>query len=224
MISVSVRYCRGWILKRTQSRPSFPKRSTWNACSADVLAPVSTFALMRGIPSSGRPTHSRQPTISSLPLFSTYVLAPVVLDGIGFLELIHGCLRFTRVVEAREVEECVSFVGERGSAASYSGSSRRGSHIRFDLAERTAELRQHLLRFHPLAEAAPHVDDAAHGCSYPTGVVGVGGFHYPRCLGMRRQHVQFPKHANHAVHASFDGKFIQSQRLAAFVEQGRHAL
>jgi len=38
------------------------KGSTSKACNAEVRAPVSTLALMRGMPSPGSATHSRQPS------------------------------------------------------------------------------------------------------------------------------------------------------------------
>ena len=51
----------GWTMKRTRGREAGPNGSMSSACSAEVRAPVSTFALSAGRPSRGRPTHSSQP-------------------------------------------------------------------------------------------------------------------------------------------------------------------
>ena len=50
-------------MKRSMARPSRSKRSMSKTCSAELRAPVSIFALISDTPRSGRPTHSRQPTM-----------------------------------------------------------------------------------------------------------------------------------------------------------------
>ena len=53
--------CQGWMMNRTQRSPSRSNTSRSNACSEEVRAPVSTLAFIQEVPSSVRPTHSRQP-------------------------------------------------------------------------------------------------------------------------------------------------------------------
>ena len=56
--------CHGRTPKRTPSRPSGSAISSRsNACSDDVRAPVSSFALIHGTPAPGRLTHSRHPAM-----------------------------------------------------------------------------------------------------------------------------------------------------------------
>lgn len=49
--------------KRTCGLSIGPKGSMTLACSADVRAPVSTFALIAGSPRAGRATHSSHPSV-----------------------------------------------------------------------------------------------------------------------------------------------------------------
>ena len=51
----------GCMMKRTCGLASEPNGSIRTACSADVRAPVSTFALMAGRPRSGKATYSSKP-------------------------------------------------------------------------------------------------------------------------------------------------------------------
>lgn len=53
----------GCTSKRTIAVPSRSNARTLNAWSEEVRAPVSIFALMAGMPSSGSETHSLQPTV-----------------------------------------------------------------------------------------------------------------------------------------------------------------
>ena len=54
--------CQGWMVNRTQSCPSRSTVRRSKACREEVLAPVSTLALIQGTGAVGRATHSLHPT------------------------------------------------------------------------------------------------------------------------------------------------------------------
>src|SRR5665648_851590 len=84
--------------KRTQTTPSRQNAAMRDACSALVRAPVSIFALTASTLRSGRPTHSRQPTVIGVLERRRASMGVVVSDIAGSkaeaLHVAHGLSRW----------------------------------------------------------------------------------------------------------------------------------
>jgi hypothetical protein len=101
-VSVSISLCLGCNLNSMHWMPSCINGRSLNACKAEVLAPVLTFALICEIPNAGNPNHSRHPKVKNLFFIVSTVFVIYLCDWWGrrIFEHIRGsCRCYTSVFE-----------------------------------------------------------------------------------------------------------------------------